>query len=69
VSLNVLALLKGRERYVFLYEDHQRKDVIQVFGRFASHPDLSFTWYDASVLAQRVRAAEQTQEKRQRFPK
>jgi len=26
-----------------------------VFGRFACNPELSFTWYDAAVLSQRVR--------------
>jgi hypothetical protein len=24
-------------------------------GRFASNPELSFTWYDAAVLSQKVR--------------
>jgi hypothetical protein len=26
-----------------------------VLGRFASNPELSFTWYDAAVLSQKVR--------------
>ena len=55
MSLNVLALLKGRERYVFLYEDEQRAEVLKVLGRFASQPDLRFTWYDAAVLSKRIR--------------
>jgi len=25
------------------------------FGRFASDPELSFSWYDAALLSQRVR--------------
>jgi hypothetical protein len=24
-------------------------------GRFASNPNLSFTWYDAAVLSQKIR--------------
>jgi len=54
-TVSVLALVKGNERYVFLFDDSQRDEVLRQFGRFASNPDLSFNWYDAAVLAQRVR--------------
>ena len=56
-DINVLALVKGRERYIFLYEDSQRAEALRVLGRFASNPELSFTWYDAAVLSQKVRAS------------
>jgi hypothetical protein len=26
-----------------------------VLGRYASNPELSFTWYDAAVLSQKIR--------------
>ena len=55
-DINVLALVKGRERYIFLYEDSQRAEALRMLGRFASNPELSFTWYDAAVLSQKVRA-------------
>jgi hypothetical protein len=55
-DINVLALVKGRERYIFLYEDSQRAETLRVLGRFASNPELSFTWYDAAVLSQKVRS-------------
>jgi hypothetical protein len=54
-DINVLALVKGRERYIFLYEDSQRAEALRILGRFASNPELSFTWYDAAVLSQKVR--------------
>ncbi|MBA3480255.1 MAG: hypothetical protein H0T51_00435 [Pirellulales bacterium] len=54
-DVNVLALVKGRERYIFLYEDSQKAEALRVLGRFASNPELSFTWYDAAVLSQKVR--------------
>ena len=57
-DINVLALVKGRERYIFLYEDSQRAEALRVLGRFASNPELSFTWYDAAVLSQKVRQME-----------
>ena len=57
-EINVLALVKGEERYVFLYKDECRSEVLRTLGRFASNPDLSFTWYDAAVLSQRIRQEE-----------
>ena len=57
-EINVLALVKGEERYVFLYNDESRAETLRTLGRFASNPELSFTWYDAAVLSQKVRQAE-----------
>lgn len=54
-DINVLALVKGDERYVFYFADTERAAVLRCFGMFASRPDLSFTWYDAAVLSQKVR--------------
>ena len=58
-DINVLALVKGAERYVFLYDDSSRAETLRVLGRYASNPELSFTWYDAAVLSQKVRKLEQ----------
>ena len=54
-DINVLALVKGEERYVFLFDDAHKAEVLRTLGRFASNPELSFTWYDAAVLSQKVR--------------
>ncbi|MBR4834741.1 MAG: hypothetical protein IKU86_10500 [Thermoguttaceae bacterium] len=54
-EVNVLALVKGKERYVFLYKDSNRAEVLRSLGRYASDPELSFTWYDAAVLSQKLR--------------
>lgn len=54
-EVNVLALAKEEERYVFLFDDTSRAEALRVLGRFASDPDLSFTWYDAAVLSQKIR--------------
>lgn len=58
-DINVLALVKGAERYVFLYDDSSRSETLRVLGRFASNPELSFTWYDAAVLSQKIRQESQ----------
>ncbi|HOM16848.1 MAG TPA: hypothetical protein PK777_11295 [Thermoguttaceae bacterium] len=58
-DINVLALIKGKERYVFLYDDASRAETLRVLGRFASNPELSFTWYDAAILSQKIRQESQ----------
>ena len=58
-DINVLALVKGSERYVFLYDDSSRAETLRVLGRYASNPELSFTWYDAAVLSQKIRQESQ----------
>jgi hypothetical protein len=54
-DINVLALVKGKERYIFLFDDSQRAETLRTLGRYASNSELSFTWYDAAVLSQKVR--------------
>ena len=54
-DINVLALVKGEERYVFLYDDTSRAETLRILGRYASNSELSFTWYDAAVLSQKIR--------------
>ena len=53
--MNVLALVKGSERYVFLYDDESHRALLQTMGRYAADADLSFTWYDAAVLTRKAR--------------
>lgn len=67
-DINVLALIKKDERYVFLFDDDHRDETLRTLGRFATNPDLSFTWYDAAVLSQKIRQmAERTQQPASRF--
>lgn len=54
-EVNVLALVRGGERYVFLWSDENRAEMLRTLGRHASNPALGFTWYDAAVLSQRMR--------------
>ena len=56
-EMNMLALVKGEEKYVFLFDDKNRSETLRQLGKYASNPELSFTWYDAAVLSQKIRAA------------
>lgn len=66
-DINVLALVKGSERYVFLYDDASCAETLRTLGRFASNPELSFTWFDAAVLSQKIRQEAQKTEMKKRF--
>jgi hypothetical protein len=54
-DINVVALVKGSERYIFLYDDDNRARALRMLGRYASNPELSFSWYDAAILSQKIR--------------
>lgn len=54
-DINVVALVKGEERYIFLFNDSQKGETLRTLGRYASDSSLSFSWYDAAVLSQKVR--------------
>jgi hypothetical protein len=60
VAINMIALVKGEGRYVFHFDDESRKECLMVLGRFASNPELSFTWYDAAMLSSRIRSEAKT---------
>ena len=67
-DINVLALVKGAERYIFLFDDCNRSEALRTLGRYASNPDLSFTWYDAAVLSQKIRQVANQAESRFTLP-
>lgn len=54
-DINILALAKGEERYIFLYDEDSRNETLRTLGRYASSSELSFSWYDAAVMSQKVR--------------
>ena len=54
-ELSVLALIRGRERYVYVYDDASRAELIEAIRAQAASPAVSLTWYDAAVLTERAR--------------
>jgi hypothetical protein len=53
-EFNVLALIKGNERYVFVYDESSREPLLEAFRAQAADPALSLNWYDAAVLTQKA---------------
>jgi hypothetical protein len=54
-EVNVLALMKGRERYVYVYDDASHDALIDAVRDHAADPRLSLSWFDASVLTRKAR--------------
>ena len=53
-ELNVLALVKGAERYVYVYDDDSRAALLETFRSHAAEPGLSLNFFDAAVLTQKA---------------
>ncbi len=54
-EFNVIALIKGGERYVYVYDDDSREPLLDCFECQAADPALSLNWFDAAVLARKAR--------------
>ncbi len=54
-EFNILALIKGGERYVFVYDDASRQPLIDTLRNQAADPRLSLTWFDAAILTEKAR--------------
>jgi hypothetical protein len=57
-ELNVLALVKGTEHYIFIYDDASRPQLIDNFRDVAADPQYSLSWFDAMVLTTKAREQE-----------
>ncbi len=53
-TINIVALFTARERYIVLYDDEHVVEAKRTLGRWASNPDLSFSWCNASDLCAKV---------------
>ncbi len=61
-EFNVLALVKGDERYVYVYDDDSRPLLLETFRLQAADVALSLNGFDAAVLAQKAREQAATAE-------
>src|SRR5262249_42935627 len=56
-EFNVLALIKGNEHYVYVYDDQSRKPLLETSQAHAKAPTLSLNGFDAAIPTEK--AAEQ----------
>jgi len=59
-DLCVLALIKGNERYVYVYDDPGRGGLIDAFRDDAADPQLTLSWLDVAALTAKVREQSRT---------
>ena len=53
--MNVLAMVKGEHRYVFLWDNSSYDELFEVFDRYARNPKLNFNPDDAALLSRKAR--------------
>ena len=54
-ELHVLALFRGKEKYLYVYDDESLCELIESIRMQVADTKLSLSWYDAAVLAERAR--------------
>jgi hypothetical protein len=54
-EFNVLALIKGSERYVYVYDDESRAALLDWIRDQAADPHISLNWFDATILIEKAR--------------
>ena len=57
-EVNVLALIKGEEHFIFVYDDASRPQLIENFRDLAANPEVNLSWFDAMVLTTKAREQE-----------
>lgn len=61
-QFNVLALVKGQERYIYVYDDASRRELLDSFRDQAADPGLNLSWFDVAVLTDKAREQAQAPE-------
>jgi hypothetical protein len=54
-DLSILALVKGKERYLYVFDDSSLDRLIEVIREQAASPAASLSWFDAKILTERAR--------------
>lgn len=53
-EFNIVCLVKGDQKYIWLFTDSQRAETLLSIGKMASNPEVDFNWYDAARLRKQV---------------
>ncbi len=53
--LNILALVRGADRYMIVYDADNKAEALKQLGRWACNKELNFDWMDAARLSQQLR--------------
>lgn len=62
-QMNIVALVKENERFIFLFDDESYPALFRRLGAFAVNPDLNFSWKDAAIVSAKARDLKKEKEK------
>jgi hypothetical protein len=54
-ELSVLALIRGKERFIYVYDDQSREELVASIRAQAANSECSLSWFDAAVLTRKAR--------------
>ncbi len=54
-ELSVLALMKGQERYIYVYDAVSHGMLIDAIRDQAASPEYGLNWYDVRILTEKAR--------------
>ena len=54
-ELSVLALIRSKERYIYVYDEISREELIEAIRTQAANPTVNLSWFDAAVLTEKAR--------------
>lgn len=54
-QVNYACLMKGPDRWVFIYRDGQESQVLKMIGDEARDPENPMTWHGAALLSNQIR--------------
>ncbi len=52
--INILALVRGSDRYMIVYDADNKAEALRQLGRWACNKELTFDWMDAARLSQEL---------------
>ena len=53
-DINVVAIVKDEECFMFLFTNENAKQAERMAAKWASDPELNFSWYDVSVVIKKT---------------
>ena len=58
--MNIIVILKGAERYIFVFDDEHERQFFRTICGMACNRDLSLTWRDVAVAYRKMVAGQLT---------
>jgi len=53
--INVIMLVRGKQHFIFLFDNKNRHGVLRQLAQFAADPEIQFSWRDAAMIGLKCR--------------